>query len=34
MRITLLGTGTHIPNPLRHPAASIVQTPLGPWLLD
>ncbi|MBI5877888.1 MAG: MBL fold metallo-hydrolase [Chloroflexi bacterium] len=34
MKVTLLGTGTHIPNPARHPSASVVQTPLGPWLLD
>lgn len=34
MKITLLGTGTHIPNLARHPSASVVHTPLGPWLLD
>ena len=34
MRVTLLGTGTPEPDSRRMPAACVVHTPLGPWLVD
>ena len=34
MKVTLLGTGTPQPDLRRMPSSTLIETPLGPWLID